>query len=222
MRTIRPTPLDSELVVDCRKEVSSERLRRWLRSERRLVFEIRRTRTLPFTAAHFRLLDEFFSGKERTEFLLNLVLQVTAFASNGAGEWFEAWQGNRLAGLAMMTDSFCDMDMAVFVCSDRTIPGVGDVLHASMIDASRAKGKCFLNLCPSLTEGHARFKRKWGGNHVVFRPGGKHGGEANSPSSISMDGLRGYAACVSESYAFQERGSSQPGQAGEVAKGVLY
>jgi len=163
MKIIPPTALDTELVVDCRNEVVSRRLRRWLRSESRRAFEIRRTRILLFAADHFRLLDKFFSGKERTEFLLNLVLQMSAFAANGAGEWFEAWHKGRLAGLAMATDSFFDMDMAVFVCSDRTIPGVGDVLHASMIDASREKGKRFLNLGPSLTEGHARFKGKWGG-----------------------------------------------------------
>jgi hypothetical protein len=163
LRTIPPGPLDCEFVIDCRREAPSERLRRWLCSDRKSAFEIRHTRTLRLTAAHYRLLDHFFSSRERTEFLLNLALQVTVFAANGAGEWLEAWHANRLAGIALIIDSFSDMDLAVFASSDRGVPWVGDVLHAAMIETVRKKGKSTLNLGSSPSEYHARFKRKWGG-----------------------------------------------------------
>ena len=164
VETIAPQPLDSEMLVDCTEELRSERVQRWLRSSLARAFDTVCKPKLVLTSEHYRLLESFFSSREKTEFLLNLAVQVLALAANGSAQWFEVWYKNKLVGLAATMDSFGDTDIAVFACSDRCVKGSADVLHAAMRETTRRNGKRFLNLGSSPYKGHYAFKRKWGGS----------------------------------------------------------
>ena len=167
--TARPLVTDSELVLDCTLAPRSRRLRQWLRSARPLAFSLARRRWPDFAlqAAHYALIDHFFSSREMTAYLYDLAFKVPVMASLNAVEWFEAWQGERLTGVAAVIDAFTDMDVAVLLAVNAAVPGVSDFLYAAMRDSARERGKRFLNLGPSSSEGHYLFKRKWGAAPVA-------------------------------------------------------
>jgi hypothetical protein len=165
IRTIRPDATDAELVLDCLADPPSQRLRQWLRSARRQRFSIRRNRfpQFAFTALHHALIDDFFGAIEITPYLLDLAFKIPAMARLGDVEWFEAWEEDRLAGLAAVADGFRSMGLATLLAARRESPGVSDALYGAMRDALREHGKRFLNVGPSPSKGHYQFKTKWGG-----------------------------------------------------------
>jgi hypothetical protein len=160
----RPLCTDSELALDSTVPLRSRRLRQWLRSAGPLAFSLRRRRfpEFAFQAAHYALLDRFFSSREMSAYLHDLAFKIPVLASVDAVEWFEAWQGKRLAGIAAVADAFNDMDVAVLLVAEPDLAGVSDFLYAAMRDSVRGRGKRLLNLGPSSSEGHYRFKQKWG------------------------------------------------------------
>lgn len=152
------------MVLDCTLPVHSHRFRQWLRSPRRTAFSLRRCRWPDFKLqiAHYTLIDQFFSAVEMSPYLLDLALKVPAMSVLDAVEWFEAWEGDRLAGISAVIDAFCDMDLALFLTADRATPGASDFLYGSMRNTVLERGKRFLNLGPSPSDGHYRFNAKWG------------------------------------------------------------
>jgi hypothetical protein len=162
--TTRPVPTDAELVLDCGVEPASRRLRRWLRSQRAKDFEIRQMRgpEISFQAAHLSLIEQFFYEQELTSYLFDLAARIPALVMMEDVVWFEVYRAERLVGLAAIMDSFRDTDLGLFLAVDHSSPGTSDILYASMAEAVLERGKRYLNLGPSASEGQYQFKRKWG------------------------------------------------------------
>jgi hypothetical protein len=162
--TVKPLPTDAEMLLDCRVGPSSRRLRRWMNSERSRKFSLRRRRAPNFTleAAHYLMIEEFFSSVEIDPYLLDLAYKLPAMIVLDTVEWFEAWAEERLVGISAVIDAFEDTDLALFLTADRAVRGASDFLYGAMKEAVLEHAKRFLNLGPSSSEGHFYFKNKWG------------------------------------------------------------
>jgi hypothetical protein len=163
LRTWKPTKRDTEMVIDCHQDPPSQRLCRWLRSPKRTPFRIGTIPAGELRSAHYEMIDTFFRSKVATPFLFNLACQVMLLTTAPCGLWLEVCDGDRLAGLAALVESFDSMCLAVFQATNPDFPTAGDTLHAAMRELVLSKGKRYLNLGSSPGEGHYRFKKKWGG-----------------------------------------------------------
>jgi len=140
------------------------RLRRWLRSTRAKAFRVKECVAPDFflNAAHLSLIEQFFISREITPYLFDLVSQIPSLVATVGVRWFEAYHDERLAGIAALIDSFSRMNVAVLLVADPGEPGVSDILYSALIESTHSRGKQYLNLGPSPSDGHYRFKAKWG------------------------------------------------------------
>lgn len=162
-------PIKAEMVMDCSRPLPPSRLRRWLRSRRAASFTVRESAGSNFvlSAYHFSLIERFFGARDLSPYLLDLAFVLPVVARMKHVSWLEAFQGDRLCGIAAVIDAFCNTDLAIILCTDPTENGTSDRLYAAMRESSQRRMKRYLNLGPSPSSGHYRFKQKWSAEGLV-------------------------------------------------------
>jgi hypothetical protein len=118
-------------------------------------------------ANHLVLAEKFYSGLELSEYLAELAASLPLTMTSPDIAIIEAWEHGRLRGFVTVHEPFESLSVALFIAHDRATPGVCDFLYAQLLDHARAKQSEFVNVGPSPTEGHYRFKRKWRGIPLV-------------------------------------------------------
>jgi hypothetical protein len=161
--------IGAELVVDCATLPDQPRLRRWIRSQGRLGVEVRVRATggWDLEANHRRLIEQFYATREITPYLVDIAFLLPALTRLVDVHWLDAFYQGELCGLAVMADAFAETDVGVFMATDPAHLSASDCLYAAVLDFARERGKRYVNLGASPSEGVYRYKQKWGGKPVV-------------------------------------------------------
>ena len=158
--------IKAELVLDCNRAILEQK-RRHLRPAVREQMRLRITRQPPVQVGHIRLIEAFFRERTMTPYLFEQFICLHVLRVSRDVRWLQAFCGEQLCGLAAVREPFATTDLALFLARDKNVKGVGDFLMYHMIATSIDGGKQFLNMGPSPTEGHYRFKLKWGAAAAV-------------------------------------------------------
>ena len=118
-------------------------------------------------ANHLVLAESFYSGLELSEYLAEVAVSLPIMMTSSEITIIEAWDHGSLRGFVTVHEPFDGVSVPLFIAHDRKTPGVSDFLYAQLIDHARAKQTEFVNVGPSPSEGHYRFKRKWRGFPLV-------------------------------------------------------
>jgi hypothetical protein len=118
-------------------------------------------------ANHLVLAEKFYAGLELSEYLAEAAVSLPLTMASPQITIIEAWDHTTMKGFVTVHEPFEAISVALFIAHDRATPGVCDFLYARLIDHARAKGSAFVNVGPSPTDGHYRFKQKWCGVPLV-------------------------------------------------------
>ena len=160
------TVSSAELFLDCSEGQGSAFHLSAYRRARFLGFEavVRCGGIVP--ADYFKLIEHFYDVAGVNCYLADLAFTLPAILRSSRAHIIEARSGETLSGFVVLHKPFRDVAVALFLAHDHSSRGVSDFLYSKMIEHARSLGARSINVGPSPSIGHHRFKRKWGG-----RPG---------------------------------------------------
>ncbi len=161
-----PRPNSAELFIDCAEADSIFKSRLYRRS-RSLPFELTVRSGGTVSAEHFLLIEKFYSARDLTAFLAEMLFVLPILMRSSRVQLIEARQDGRLSGFVMIHRPFCDTAVGLFMMCSGSSRGVSDFLYSAMVEQARALGVAYLNLGPSPSAGHFNFKLKWAGKPRV-------------------------------------------------------
>jgi hypothetical protein len=112
-------------------------------------------------AVHLDLIERFYRGLALTDYLAEVAIRLPAILLSPVVTIIEAWEHSTLRGFVVVHEPFVGLSHALFMAHDHTTRGVSDFLYLCLVEHATGVGSEFVNIGPSPTHGHYRFKRKW-------------------------------------------------------------
>lgn len=159
-------PRSAELFLPVHANRCPPRLRRMIRRATLNGFSARHRRGGVIDARHLILTEQFYRKLPLTEYLAELVISLPAVMTSRDTTLLEAWEGETMRGFVTVHEPFDAVSVATFIAHDGS-PGVSDFLYAQLLDHALRAGSEFINVGPSPSSGHYRFKLKWCGVPLV-------------------------------------------------------
>jgi len=157
----------AELFLPIREAYRSPRLSRLYRRATRNGFAARCRAGGMVDASLLTLAETFYAGLPLSEYLAELAVTLSLTLMLPEVTIIEAWDRGAVRGFVTVHEPFDGVSVALFMAHDRVTRGVSDFLYSQLIDHARARNSEFVNVGPSASEGHYRFKRKWRGVPLV-------------------------------------------------------
>lgn len=159
--------LSSELFIDCSNGAGSVFEQRIYRRSQKLPFESGLRRGGMISEEYLSLIELFYFARDMTGYLADKAFTLPAVLQADRVWFVEARRGDKLYGFVGFHKPFSDIATAFFITHDHWTPSVCDFLYAKMLEQARIIGANCVNIGSCPTDGHYRFKRKWGGNPDV-------------------------------------------------------
>ena len=163
----RRVPRSAELFLPATAVHRSEQYGRVSRQAARRGLVARKRRGGIVDVNHLALVERFYSGLELSDYLAEAAASLPIALASPDITIIEAWEHGTMKGFVTVHEPFDGLSIAVFIAHDRVTHGVSDFLYAELVGHAHASGSEFVNVGPSPTEGHYRFKRKWSGVPLV-------------------------------------------------------
>ena len=157
----------AEVLIDCTNGPGSIFDRRIFRRSRAFDFAVKLRNGGVISAEYFKLIERFYQNRELTAYLAESAFAIPAVLRSPKVRLIEARKDNKLCGIVAIHKPFDDVAVGLFMMTDPDIPRVCDFLYSVMLEEARRLGAKRLNVGPSPSVGHYRFKLKWGGVAAV-------------------------------------------------------
>jgi hypothetical protein len=160
----RRSPRGSELFLPVRSEYERTRVfRRALGNG----FSVRVVTGGVMRLDHISVTEKFYRGLPLNAYVAEMALGLPAALTYPTTTIIEAVENGAIHGFVALHQPFDSICVALFLAHDRETRGVSDFLYAQMVTHARATGCDYVNIGPSPTAGHFRFKQKWHGVPLV-------------------------------------------------------